>query len=163
MSKMPSELNKNAFLNARLKASQKNAKLKYREGAAAEIGISLESLAKYEKEAYNTPPVDKVLIMSQVYDSPELLNTYCCNECPIGKKIAQPIEQANIDNLYRFAVLTSNDLSMSKEVQETLLKIVEDGVISEDEYPDLDRIIGFFTRLERRSSELRIVAEKYKA
>ncbi|MBB6622546.1 transcriptional regulator [Clostridium gasigenes] len=151
----------NIYCKARLEAAEGNSKFSSRETASEELGISKDSLTQYELDLCRVVPVDKVVIMSDAYNSPELLNNYCCNECPIGKRNIQPIDVENIENMYRFAVLTNNDLANSTEIQKMLLKIVEDGVIDEQEKPELDKIIEFFTRLEKRSTELRILAEKH--
>ncbi|ATD55426.1 helix-turn-helix domain-containing protein [Clostridium chauvoei] len=161
MAKKVTKAAENVYCKARLAAAKFNSSFASRESASEVLGVSKDSLTQYELDLCKVVPVDKVVIMADVYNAPELLNNYCCNECPIGRKIMQPIEQENIDNLYRFAVLTSNDLAKSKEIQTTLLKIVEDGIIDESEYADLDRIVGFFTRLEKRAAELRVLAEKY--
>lgn len=162
MSRAPSKNKNNIYMLSRLKASEFNKELKYRESAAAELGISQESLCGYENDSNEKyPPVEKVLLMSEKYRDNQLLNHYCSRECPIGKKVVQPIDAENIENMYRFAVLTNNDLNKSVEIQKTLLKIVEDGVIDESEKPELDTIIEFFKNLEKRSAELRILAEKH--
>ncbi|MBO3334149.1 hypothetical protein [Clostridium perfringens] len=61
--------------------------------------------------------------MAEAYNAPELLNHYCCNECPIGKRITPIIESGNIDNLYKFAISVANTLDDSVNIQKTLLKI----------------------------------------
>jgi len=161
MAKAPSKAANSIYCKARMKAAQHNSIFSSREGAAQEIGVSKDSLTDYELGLCKVVPVDKVIIMADVYDSPELLNNYCCNECPIGKKTIQPIDQENIENIYRFAVFVTNDLEASIHVQKTLLKIVEDGIIDESEQGELNYIIDFFKNLEKRASELRILAEKH--
>lgn len=67
--------------------------------------------------------------MTDVYNAPELLNNYCCNECSIGKRIIEAIDNENLNNLFRFAVLTTNNLEKSSRIQKLLFKIVECGII----------------------------------
>ncbi len=67
----------------------------------------------------------------------------------------------NVENLYKFTVLLASDLGASDDIQKTLLKIVADGVITEEERPELQKVINFLTNLERRASELKIYAEKH--
>lgn len=163
MAKQPTKAAQNVYCIARKEAAKYNPKFTSREGASEYLGISKDSLTDYELDLCKVVPVDKVVIMADAYNAPQLLNNYCCNECPIGKKITQPIDSENIENLYRFAISATNDLEQSKSIQKTLLKIVADGVIDESEKDELNMIIEFFTKLEKRSSELKILAKKYLA
>ena len=105
------------------KAAEFNSKFSSREGASEFLGISKDSLTDYELDFCKVVPVDKVVIMAEAYNAPELLNHYCCNECPIGKRITPIIESENIDNLYKFAISVANTLDESVNIQKTLLKI----------------------------------------
>ncbi|MGL5853869.1 MAG: helix-turn-helix domain-containing protein [Clostridium chrysemydis] len=161
MAKQPTKAAQNVYCKARKEAAKFNSKLASREGASEILGISKDSLTDYELDLCKVVPVDKVVRMADAYNAPHLLNNYCCNECPIGKRITQPIDSENINNLYKFAINATNDLENSKNVQRTLLKIVEDGIIDESEQEELEVIIAFFTKLEQRAAELKILAEKY--
>lgn len=88
----------NVWFACRKRASMYNDKLNSREGAAELIGVSPSSLADYELGITKVVPVDKAVIMSDVYNSPELLAYYCHNECPIGcrVKIPQKLALANV-------------------------------------------------------------------
>lgn len=160
MGKLPTKANENIYCKARLEAAKSNPRFYSREGAAEEIGCSKDSLTDYELDLCKVVPVDKVVRMSDVYNAPMLLNNYCCNECPIGKRIAPQIDKLNIENIYKFAISATNDLEESTNVQKTLLKIVDDGIIDESEKEELGYIINFFSSLEKRAAELRILAEK---
>ncbi|WP_024615819.1 hypothetical protein [Clostridium sp. Ade.TY] len=161
MAKQPTKAAQNVYCIARKEAAKYNPKFTSREGASEYLGISKDSLTDYELDLCKVVPVDKVVIMADAYNAPQLLNNYCCNECPIGKKITQPIDVQNIENLYRFAISATNDLENSKEIQKTLLKIVEDGIIDDSEQEELKVIIDFFSKLEKRAAELKIIAEKH--
>ena len=161
MAKQPTKAAQNVYCIARKEAAKYNPKFTGREGASEYLGISKDSLTDYELDLCKVVPVDKVVIMADAYNAPQLLNNYCCNECPIGKRITQPIDSENIENLYRFAISATNDLENSKEIQKTLLKIVEDGIIDDSEQEELKIIIEFFSKLERRAAELKIIAEKH--
>ena len=161
MAKQPTKAAQNVYCIARKEAAKYNPKFTSREGASEYLGISKDSLTDYELDLCKVVPVDKVVIMADAYNAPQLLNNYCCNECPIGKKITQPIDAENIENLYRFAISATNDLENSKEIQRTLLKIVEDGIIDDSEQEELKIIVDFFSKLEKRAAELRIIAEKH--
>lgn len=161
MGKQPTKAAQNVYCIARKEAAKFNPKFSSREGASEYLGISKDSLTDYELDLCKVVPVDKVVIMADAYNAPHLLNNYCCNECPIGKRITPQIDTQNIDNLYRFAIATTNNLANSQDIQQTLLKIVEDGVIDESEQAELDMIIRFFSELEKRAAELKILAQKY--
>ncbi len=107
----------------RKKAAEFNSKFSSMEGASEFLGISKDSLTDYELDICKVVPVYKVVIMAEAYNAPELLNHYCCNECPIGERITPIIESENIDNLYKFAISVSNTLDDSVNIQKTLLKI----------------------------------------
>ncbi|MGG7058423.1 helix-turn-helix domain-containing protein [Clostridium tertium] len=160
MTRQVTKAAENIYCRARLEAAKFNSKFSSREGASEELGISKDSLNQYELDLCKVVPVDKVVIMADAYNAPELLNNYCCNECPIGKRIIEPIDNENISNLFRFAVLTTNTLEESPRIQKLLFKIVEDGVIDESEKEDLQVIVDFFSRLEMRASELKVYAKK---
>ena len=55
-----------------------------REYAAEQIGISDDKLERIENEKQLPNPQD-VLIMSDVYQAPELCNHYCPGSCEIGQ------------------------------------------------------------------------------
>lgn len=160
MTRQITKATNNVYCKARIEAAKYNSKFASRESASEELGWSKDSLAQYELGLCKVVPVDKVVIMADAYNAPELLNNYCCNECPIGKRIIEPIDKENIDNLFRFAVLTSNTLDESPTIQKALLKIVEDGVIDESEKEELAAIVDFFSKLEMRASELKVYAKK---
>ncbi len=159
MGKAPTKASENIYCKARLEAAKFNSAFASRESASNELGVSKDSLTDYELGLCKVVPVDKVVIMADVYNAPYLLNNYCCNECPIGKRTVQPIDELNIKNIFKFAIDTTNTLDESNKVQKTLLKIVADGVIDSSEKNDLEYIIDFFTKLEKRASELKILAE----
>lgn len=161
MGRTPTKASSNVYCQARLEAAKYSPVFASRESAANELNISKDSLTDYELDLCKVVPVDKVIIMADAYNASYLLNNYCSNECPIGKRIVQPVDIQNINNIYRFAITATNDLEESNKIQKTLLRIVEDGVIDESEKEDLDHIIEFFKRLEKRASELRILAEKH--
>lgn len=160
MTRQVTKAAENIYCRARLEAAKFNPKLSSREGASEELGISKDSLNQYELDLCRVVPVDKVVIMADVYNAPELLNNYCCNECPIGKRIIEPIDNENLNNLFRFAVLTTNTLEESPRIQKLLFKIVEDGIIDESEKEELETIVDFFSKLEMRASELKVYAKK---
>ena len=76
--------NDNMYFVCRKQAAKYNDKLNSRESAAELLGVSTSSLADYELGNTKVVPVDKVVLMADLYNAPELLNKYCQTECPIG-------------------------------------------------------------------------------
>ena len=75
----------NQCFRCRKEAAKHNDKLGSREGAAELLGISVSSLADYELGNTKVIPVDKVVLMADIYNAPELMAWYCSSECLIGK------------------------------------------------------------------------------
>jgi len=98
--------------------------------------------------------------MADAYNSPELLNHYCCNECPIGKLTISPVSQDNIDNIYKLSINIFNVLGEGNEMGKKLLDIVEDGEITEDEKPTVDYIVNNLKKLSGFTNDLLIAIEK---
>lgn len=147
------------YRKARKQASEFNDKFKSREGASEDLCVSKDMLLNYEL-GLNPVPVDMVCRMSDVYNAPELLNHYCCNECPIGKRTVSPISKENIDNIYKVSVSIFQLLGQGTSMGKTLLNVVEDGIISEDEKPQVDNIVNNLKRLSGLTTDLIIALEK---
>ena len=80
----------NQCFRCRKEAAKYNDKLGSREGAAELLGISVSSLADYELGNTKVIPVDKVVLMADIYNAPELMAWYCSSECLIGKSLEMP-------------------------------------------------------------------------
>lgn len=80
----------NPCFRCRKEAAKYNDKLSSREGAAEALGVSASSLADYELGITKVIPVDKVVLMADLYNAPELKAWYCTSECPIGKSFPMP-------------------------------------------------------------------------
>ena len=76
--------NENIYFRCRKEAAKYNDKLNSRESAAEMLGVSVSSLADYELGNTKVVPVDKVVLMADLYNAPQLQNSYCATECPIG-------------------------------------------------------------------------------
>ena len=66
----------NIYLACRKKAAVYNDKLNSREMAAELLGISVSTLANYELGVTKIVPPDSVVMMSDLYKTPELKNHY---------------------------------------------------------------------------------------
>ena len=76
------------YFQCRVLASKNNENFRSRESAAEYFGVSVSSMANYER-GITVPPLDLVMMMADEYHAPQLKNLYCLNQCPLGK--GQPI------------------------------------------------------------------------
>lgn len=78
---------KNIYFACREKAAKYNDLLNSRERAAELLGISTSTLANHELGVTKNVPPDTVVMMSDLYKTPELRSHYCKHECPIGRNL----------------------------------------------------------------------------
>lgn len=121
----------NVFAEARYQAATFNDRLFSREGASEELGIDRSRLARIELGSKNPFP-DEVLMMSDIYNAPELKSYYCKNMCPLGKDFPD-VKLEALDRISIKALSSFRKISAAKEL---LLDITEDGVITENEKGD---------------------------
>ena len=141
----------NVWFEARKAASLYNDKLNSREGAAELLGMSSSSVADAELGLTKCMPVDKAVLMADLYHAPHLLNYYCLNECPIGCR------HAITDDVYDLTQITLKLLNLLRdknliEIRDTVVEIAEDGKISEDEMADYEKVKDYFTELGKAIS-----------
>jgi transcriptional regulator with XRE-family HTH domain len=156
MGTKPTKAAANIYCQCRLEASKINERLKSREGAADLLGLSISTLSDYELGLTKIVPVDKVALMSDLYNAPELKNYYCREICPLGCDSPKIM----VEDLDRVTLRT---LSVSEKIEgfkSTLLNIVADGIISEDEKPDLNRILSIMDEVDAVFHTFRLWAEK---
>ena len=143
MGKHATKAGENIFTQARYNAAKFNDRLNSREGASEELGSK-------------NPFPDEVLMMSDIYNAPELKSYYCKNMCPLGKDFPE-IRVEALDRISIKALSSFRKISAAKEL---LLDITEDGVITEDEKEDLNKIIKTLDELNKITQSLKIWAEK---
>lgn len=148
----------NPWYEARKKAAEYDERLLSREGAAERLGMSVSAVADAELGLSKVMPVDKAVLMADLYKAPHLLNYYCLNECPIGNRHSLSAEVHQID---RVTVKILKDLKVEKlaEIKDKLIDIAADGEVSKDELPNLREIKEFFDALSKTVSELKIIAD----
>lgn len=118
----------NQCFRCRKEAAKHNDKLGSREGAAELLGISVSSLADYELGNTKVIPVDKVVLMADIYNAPELMAWYCSSECLIGKSLEMPSpEIASVERttMKLLKQLRQGDIEQVKEMFD--LRIASDG------------------------------------
>lgn len=157
MGRNPTKSCDNIYYQWRKRASENNDKLNSREGAAEALGISVSSLADYELGITKVVPVDKVVLMADLYNAPELLNDYCATSCPIGCRQVHKLEVEEID---RITLKILNAFTQAQGVGQSLISIVADGVVTEEERPEMETIIGLLDNLGLRIQEMKLWAMK---
>lgn len=153
----PTKAMGNIYCRCRKEAAKYNDKLNSREGAAELLGVSVSSLADYELGNTKVVPVDKVVLMADLYNAPELKNYYCANECPIWRDTVPRLEIAELD---RLTIKVLSALRSIDSIKDKLIEIAADGVISEHERPELEQILQALDQISIYSQELKLWAEK---
>lgn len=153
------DCNENIYFACRKRASIHNDRLCSRESAAELLGISSSTLANYELGITKAIPVDMVVMMSDLYNAPELKSLYCKRDCLIGRMLPIATE---IDSLESITVRLLNGLDDGEiaAMKKKLLSIAEDGKISPEEVKELNTILARLNKISESISELRMLAEK---
>ena len=147
--------NQNVYFRARKQAAMYNERLSSREG------ISESTIAHYELGITKFVPVDKVVLMADLYNCPELRTGYCKYECPIGKHIPLATSVSGIEGI-ALRLIREFDSSEIKNIEKDLVDIAADGVISEDEKPTLEKIISKLDEMSVAISELKLAGDKFR-
>lgn len=152
--------NTNVYFKARKRAAEYNERLYSREGAAELLGISVSTLADYELGNTKVVPVDKVVLMSDLYNAPELITGYCMRECPVHGFLPLATEEKSIQGIALRLLKGFNEDEL-KAMKEDLIEITEDGIISCEEIPKLKAILNKLESMAEVISEMKIAGEKY--
>ena len=150
--------NQNVYFRARKEAMKYNERLT-REGAAEMIGVSPYTMADYELGNTKVVPVDKVVLMADLYNCPELKTGYCKHECPIGKCYPVATKRGNIEGAALRLINELNDAG-KQQIAERIMKIAMDGAISSDEKPELEAIMEQLKDMTTAISELLLIGQK---
>lgn len=151
----------NRWYQARIKASKYNEKLSSREGAAEALHMSVDAVTDAELGLSKVMPVDKAVLMADLYGDVSLLNYYCLNECPIGRTLPISDETPDIDRI-TVSLIASNRIGEVNRIAETLLGIAEDGEVSEDELDELEKVVQNLEEISVKTSKLRNLLESEK-
>ena len=151
----------NPWYEARINASTWDDRLYSREGAAEMLGMSVSSIADAELGLSKVMPVDKAVLMSDLYKDPALLNYYCLHECPIGGR--RPISDNTLE--IERATVKLTKVLRKEAVQwfkHGLQDIAADGRISADEFEEFDKIMDELREVAKIISELEIIRDREK-
>ena len=151
--------NENVYFRARKAAANNNERLFSREGAAELLGISVSTLADYELGNTKVVPVDKVVLMADLYNCPELKAMYCKHECPIGRRMAIATQTGSLESVtIRF--LREFDNKKLEDMRSSLIEIAADGRVDENEKSELQMVLGMMDSLSLVLSEMKLIGEK---
>lgn len=151
----PTKAANNIYCQCRKTAATYNEKLHSREGAAEQLGYSSSSLAGWELGT-DRPSPEAALRMADLYHAPEIKNHYCRNECPLGCDVPK----MELEDLDRISVKALSSFRKMAAAKESLLDIVEDGIVGEDEMPELEKIMKTLDEVSGIAQSLRVWVEK---
>lgn len=160
MGRGPMNENNNIYFKARKNAALYNERLYSREGAAELLGVHPSTLADYELGNTKVVPVDKVVLMADLYKAPELITGYCMRECPVHGFMPLATEEKNIQGI-ALRLLGGFDEANLQVMKHQLIEITQDGEITDDEIPAMKEILSKLETITEVISELKIVGEKY--
>jgi len=156
MGKKATKAADNMYYLARCEAANTNEDFSSRESAAEITGIDRTRLARIELDTINPYP-EEVLAMSKAYNTPELCNSYCARECPIGKT---SVKEVSIDDFDRLALKVLGSLKDIDDLRMSLIAISEDGVISKNEQPAFQDILDSLEKISTNAKALQLWALK---
>lgn len=142
-----------------MEAAKYNERLLSRAGAAEAANMSEDSIKNTELNLEKCMPVDKAVILADLYNSPNLLNYYCLHECPIGRDRPISDRMPSIERV-TVSILKALRLEELGDIKDTLVDIAEDGVVDEDEIVELKAAVEYLEEISKTVSELRSLTEK---
>ena len=145
----------NVFDKALCAAAAHTEQLGSKEGAAYIICIDLGRLYRIESGITNPYP-EEIRLMADLYNAPELENYYCTNICPLGGEMPK----ADLADLDRISIRALSTFRKIGETKDLLLDITEDGIISEDEKGDLNKVLENLEELEQIAQSLKLWVKK---
>lgn len=155
MANIAAKTSSNIFYKARYEAATHNEQLSSREGAADIMSIDRGRIYRIESGIANPYP-EEVHLMADLYNAPELRNYYCREMCPLGCEIPK-VDMCDLDRISIRALAAFRKVDETKNL---LLDITEDGVISEDEREDMQKILDTLSELEAVTQNLKVWVKK---
>lgn len=156
MGKKATKAADNMYYLARSEASEFNPEFASRESAAELIGIDRTRLARIELDTI-APYPEEVKAMAIAYNMPELCNSYCAKECPIGQN---SVKEVTIDDFDRLALKVLGSLKDIDSLRASLIAISEDGVIEESERGTFEGILDSLEKISTNAKALQLWAIK---
>ncbi|MBQ4537426.1 MAG: helix-turn-helix transcriptional regulator [Lachnospiraceae bacterium] len=156
MGKKATKAADNMYYLARCEAESGNPDFSSREKAAELIGIDRTRLARIELDTI-VPYPEEVKAMAKAYNTPELCNSYCAKECPIG---LNTVKEVTIDDFDRLALKVLGSLKDIDDLRASLIAISEDGVIAASEEATFHEILDSLEKISTNAKALQLWAMK---
>lgn len=142
---------------SRIQLSRENAGFTREKASEAMVYISDDRIDKIERGVLEPRP-EEIVTMSECYKDPELCNYYCSHECPIGQRYVPEVKLKELSQITLEMLAALN--SMDKEKMR-LIEITVDGIISEDEKADFNRIRAELEQISLSVSSLQMWLDNY--
>ena len=139
--------NQNVYFQARKNAAMYNERLRSREGTSESLGISVSALADYELGITKVVPVDKVVLMADLYNAPELKAMHIATE-------VKGIEGAALRLVHEF------ESRKIEDIRREFTQIALDGEVSDDEKEMLKDVLEKICELELVLNEIELIGKK---
>ncbi len=146
----------NMYYKARMEAAEQCEDFSSREKAAEILGIDRTRLARIELETIFPYP-EEVVLMAKAYNAPELLNSFCARECPIG---IGNVTEITIDDFDRLTLKVLGSLKNIDTLRMSLISISEDGIIEAAEEKQFYSILDSLDKIATNATALKIWAQK---
>lgn len=156
MGKKATKAADNMYYRARCEAAEGNEDFSSRERAAEIIGMDRTRLARIELDTISPYP-EEVSAMAKAYNIPELCNSYCARECPIGRNSVPEVTIVDFD---RLALKVLGSLKDIDSLRASLIAISEDGIIEESERPAFQEILDSLEKISTNAKALQLWAMK---
>lgn len=156
MGKKATKAADNIYYLARYEYAKQHPDFTSREKTAELTGIDRTRLARIELDKIDPYP-EEVLALAHAYNAPELCNSFCAKQCPIGKK---SVKEVAIDDFDRLALKVLGSLKDIDALRMSLIDISEDGVITESEKEKFLEILDTLDKISTNATALRLWAQK---
>jgi len=151
MGRKSTKENKNLY-----QLSRENACLTRESAAELLKFISADRIEKIESEK-SFPHPDEILAMSNCYKNPSLCNYYCSHECPIGQEYVPEVKFKELSQITLEMLASLNTLDKEKN---RLIEITVDGIISDDEMKDFEKIQEQLSQIAMAIDSLQLWVQK---
>ena len=147
MGKKATKAAHNMYCMARYTAAENNPAFSSREKTGELLNMDRTRLANIELGNI-IPYPEEVMAMAKAYNAPELCNSHCAEQCPIGRNTVTKV-QIDLGSL--------NDI---ESIRASLISISEDGKVSQNEREQFMKIIASLEKISSNANALKIWAEK---
>lgn len=156
MGKKATKAADNMYCIARYEAAEQDDIFSSREKASEILNMDRTRLANIELGNI-TPYPEEVLAMSRHYNAPELCNSHCAEQCPIGKHTISKVEMDDFD---RLSLKVLGSLKNIDFLRSSLIEISEDGKVDENERDMFKNILESLEKISNNANALKLWAEK---